>query len=210
MARKKSPFTAEYKKNRRRIQSAIRSLKKRGYEVSENILPSIPKRITAGSVRRLQKITMETLYKKSSAIDYETGEILSGKKARELEKQKRKEERLLRKRFSEPEPEIPAYADLVISGFKYSVVDKFPNSAGPIILNWLNGLLSRYDKEDVADMLQKGAEDGLFIDHKVAYNNTKLLAMISRFMDFLEGASTGSKQEIMDMLEYEEDWELPI
>lgn len=75
-----------YKKERRRIQRFIKSAEKRGYEFVTEILPSIPKRITEASIRRLEKLTPSTLYKKSKYHDPVTGEIISGERGREKER----------------------------------------------------------------------------------------------------------------------------
>ena len=63
---KKDILKKEYYKNRTRIQRFVRSAEKRGYTFEENVLPKIPKRITEGSVRRLEKITPDYLYRKST------------------------------------------------------------------------------------------------------------------------------------------------
>ena len=73
----------DYMKQRRRIQRAISRMEKGGYILPENVLPPIPKRITRASVRRLEKITTDVLYKKSRYVDIETGEIISGIVARD-------------------------------------------------------------------------------------------------------------------------------
>lgn len=90
MARVKKQKTAlqlSYTKERKRIQRQISRMTKRGYEVPTNILPKIPKKITSASVRRLQKITTQQLYKKSQYVDYSTGEILSAEEGRKIERQ---------------------------------------------------------------------------------------------------------------------------
>ena len=58
-------------------------------------------------------------------------------------------------------------------------------------------------------MLQDSADAGVTIDYSVSYNEEALLSRIADMMDYLPGASTGMKSEIMDALEFEEDWELP-
>lgn len=60
---------SEYKKARRRVQSRIYRLKKKGYDTSSLKLPSIPKKITAGSIRRLERsFNPEILKKKSKKL----------------------------------------------------------------------------------------------------------------------------------------------
>lgn len=78
MAKKKAPLKSEYTKERKRIQQGISRLKKKGFILDKDILPNIPKRITKASVRRLAKITINEIYKKSKFVNPETGEIFDG------------------------------------------------------------------------------------------------------------------------------------
>lgn len=70
-----------YKRERRRIQTAIRKLKTAGYEVSKKI-PKIPKKITEGSIRKLQKITTRSIQELATTVDLETGEIITARQAK--------------------------------------------------------------------------------------------------------------------------------
>lgn len=57
---------SEYRKARRRVQSRIYRLRKKGYDTSNLKLPSIPKKITAGSIRRLERSFNPDILKKKS------------------------------------------------------------------------------------------------------------------------------------------------
>lgn len=224
MAKKKlTPLRREYNKQRKRIQQAIKRAEKRGYILEKDILPPIPKKITTQSVKRLSKIDTNKIYENSVKLDTETGEITPGKEARKQERSEaakkaaktRKEVRYNPVKQEVEQYEIPTYtsfpseADIVIQNFKADVVSRFPEVAAPILSDWLNRLLSLYDKEDVAQMLQDSVDAGVTIDYSVSYNEEALLSRIADMMDYLPGASTGMKSEIMDALEFEEDWELP-
>ena len=74
---------------------------------------------------------------------------------------------------------------------------------------WLDRLLRDYSKEDVAEMLENSAAQGLGIDYSIAYREDLILDRLSEMLDLLPDASTGNKMDIMEALEYEEDWELP-
>lgn len=76
--RVKSKVEQQYDKELNRIKRAKRDLEKRGYTVSENVIPKRPQKITAGSVRRLEKISKDYLYSHSVAISSETGLTVSG------------------------------------------------------------------------------------------------------------------------------------
>ena len=62
--RKLTPIQQQYRKERRRIQNAMNRLEKQGYVLPEDLLPSMPKKITQASINRLKKITSESIYKR--------------------------------------------------------------------------------------------------------------------------------------------------
>ena len=76
-----------YNKQIKRIRQFVRRAERRGYIFPETIIPQKPKKITQASVRRLQSITPARMYKKAEYMDYSTGELISGTKARKAEKQ---------------------------------------------------------------------------------------------------------------------------
>ena len=218
--RKLTPIQQQYRKERRRIQNAMNRLEKQGYVLPEDLLPSIPKKVTQASINRLKKITSESIYKKSKKLDFETGEITPGIVARDKARSQRAKEaarrRSFKKEYASPQfyTEPPQYttfpsgADIIINNFRSDVIGRFPESAGPILNRWLDGLLAQQDKEDVANMLETAAANGVVIDYKVAYNTEALMGAIADFMDYLDTTS-GFKQDLMDTLEFEEDWEFP-
>lgn len=195
-------------------------LEKQGYVLPEDLLPSIPKKVTQASINRLKKITSETIYKKSKKLDFETGEITPGIVARDKARSQRAKETARRRSFKQEyvSPQVyteppqyttfPSGADIIINNFRSDVIGRFPESAGPILNRWLDGLLAQQDKEDVANMLETAAANGVVIDYKVAYNTEALMGAIADFMDYLDTTS-GFKQDLMDTLEFEEDWEFP-
>lgn len=218
--RKLTPIQQQYRKERRRIQNAMKRLEKQGYVLPEDLLPSMPKKVTQASINRLKKITSESIYKKSKKLDFETGEITPGIVARDKARSQRAKEAARRRAFKQEyvSPQVyteppqyttfPSGADIIINNFRSDVIGRFPESAGPILNRWLDGLLAQQDKEDVANMLETAAANGVVIDYKVAYNTEALMGAIADFMDYLDTTS-GFKQDLMDTLEFEEDWEFP-
>ena len=218
--RKLTLVQQQYKKERNRIQSAMRRLEKQGYVLPDDLLPSVPKKVTQASINRLKKITTEAIYKKSVRLDVETGEITPGIVARDKARSQRAKEAARRRSFKQEyaSPQVyteppkyttfPSGADIIINNFRSDVIGRFPESAGPILNRWLDGLLAQQDKEDVANMLETAAANGVVIDYKVAYNTEALMGAIADFMDYLDTTS-GFKQDLMDTLEFDEDWEFP-
>lgn len=79
-----------YAKERNRVRLFIRRAEKRGYSFPEIIIPSIPKRKTEASIRRLKKLTKDILYSKATYGGEATfGEIVSGKEGLKLERKLR-------------------------------------------------------------------------------------------------------------------------
>lgn len=76
----------QYFKERNRILRFIREAKKRGYYWESEAVPTIPKKITPGSIRRLKKITPDSLYDKAKYKDKKTGEVITGKQRRYQER----------------------------------------------------------------------------------------------------------------------------
>lgn len=76
----------EYQKARKRLQARVRSLKKRGYIIPDDLIPKIPKKVTEASTRRLDNIN-KNIYKKVTR--YVDGKKVSGTVAREYEKKQR-------------------------------------------------------------------------------------------------------------------------
>lgn len=223
MAKKKkqTPLQLDYKKQVKRIKQAIRRAEKRGYIVPDNIIPKQTKKITRKSVERLKKITTNDIYAKSEKLDLETGELVPGlvarkeersalsKKAAKTRKEKRYNADKGESEYYEPQYEtFPSAADIIIANFRANLT-RFPEVAQPLVNQWLNRLLNDYSKEDVAEMLENAAAQGLGIDYSIAYREDLLIDRLSEMLDLLPGASTGNKMDIMEALEYEEDWELP-
>lgn len=88
MAKKRKQTEAEklYSKQLKRIKQFIRRAEKRGFIFEENIIPQRPKKVTKASVRKLERLTPEKLYKKSLYLEESTGEIEEGQKRRKEER----------------------------------------------------------------------------------------------------------------------------
>lgn len=208
MARKKlTPAQREYNKNRRRIKQAINRLEKRGYIVPENTLPKIPKRITNASVRRLEKINLDFIYKKSRFVDVTTGEIFEGIQGKEREKQLKKENREQRK---VEEPDYVIFEKQVLANFEREMTEVFGRNERLFnyITRWYRQSLARYGEEDFARALEEANSRGMFPSWESVSNDELLVGKLSDILD-LVGGSKGGREEIMEELEYMEDWSLP-
>lgn len=85
-----------FQKERRRLLQAVNRAKKQGYIFPENIVPSLPKRVTKKSLERIHLLKPKDLYKKAQYLYKETGEIVSAEERKQevkrlaIEKRKKK------------------------------------------------------------------------------------------------------------------------
>lgn len=109
-----------YQKERRRLLQAVNRAKKQGYIFPENIVPSIPKKVTKKSLKRIQLLKPKDLYKKAQYLYEETGKIVSAEQRKQEVKLeailKAKETRKRKKKISKPN--IPTYYPTI------SIIDK--------------------------------------------------------------------------------------
>lgn len=118
---KQQAINKVYAKERNRLKSFVRRAEKRGYSFPDTIIPSIPKRKTEASIRKLKKLTKDVLYSKATYGGEATfGEIVSGKEGLNLERKARaKKASETRKAYKEAEQRFWTSTD----GTKVPVTD---------------------------------------------------------------------------------------
>lgn len=119
----KQTIKKQYMKERRRIQSFIRSATKRGYIIPSDILPNIPKSVTRASINRLKKITPKKIYEKSEYVSRETGEIVSGERGRWEERKKATEKARQTRQKKKEVYSPPRESDIILS----NLIETFNN-----------------------------------------------------------------------------------
>lgn len=218
-SRKQTANQREYAKQVKRIKQAIRRAEKRGYMFDENIIPKTPKRITQKAIQALKEITPNQLYKKAEYVDITTGEIISGVEGRKLERQKATEkaketrQRKQKKHQTLYTPDFetyyPGFSDMVISNYK-AHIRQFNDLAYEKLSTWLDSLISKFGVDDVAEMLQVGAENGNIVTYQIVYSQDKLTQYISEMLDYLPEVGEIMKEDIVEAFEAMEDWESPV
>lgn len=221
--RKQTPAEKAYNRERRRIQRQITQMSRRGYIVPENILPPRPKRITAASVRRLQKITTPRIYERSRYIDVETGEILTGTEGRRLERQAaarraaetRRAAREVRREYIEPEPpqaqlpivEYVQFDEQILTVFQMEMTEIYGRNEKLFnyISRWFQMARQRYGDEDFADALERAKANGEWPGWEGVSDSEILVGKLTGILEMVGGTS-GGRQEILEALEEGEDW----
>lgn len=227
MAKRKSKpnkYVTEYRKERSRIKRFIKRAEKRGYVFEDNIIPDIPKNITAGSIRRLQKLTPKELYNRARKLDYESGEIVPGQVGRDIERsQAAKKAAQTRKSIHQniKIPSIrderqatqaeyrrfPSESDILINNW-YTELEGLQNAAYYRSLKaWMDRAIAQFGREAVAQMLKEAYAHGYQLGWEVAYKDTPFKEYTNTLIDFIPDAGEYGKDTFWDALEQTEDWD---
>lgn len=70
-----SPNQQEYQKEIKRLRAAQRRLEKQGYYFTENMVPQMPKRVTAKALQEIRALKPIDLRRKAMWVDSRTGEL---------------------------------------------------------------------------------------------------------------------------------------
>lgn len=97
-------------------------------------------------------------------------------------------------------PNMNFFAETVIGNFRREL-QHFPSKAEPKLNQWLDRCISEFGTEDVANMLQSGAEDGHILTPEIAYDDLLLEGYISDMLDYLPEMTDWYKAEIMESME---------
>lgn len=198
MAKKRK---TQYTRQRNRITSYMRKLRKSGLVVDIYFPTERELRKSGVKGSELTKLTLELKKIKSK-------ELRSLAKPVSVTKQ----EPTNTPGFEPPEniSEDATFFDaVVISGFR-SHVRQFNERASNLLLSWLDKILSTNDAHAVATMLNDGAESGLILTYQIVYSQDKLTQYISEMLNYLPEAGPLFKAEIMDAMEEEEDYSSPL
>lgn len=218
-----SPTEEAYYKQLKRIKQFIYRAEKRGYIFSENVIPKKPQNIKPASVRKLERITPEKLYKKAAYVSELTlGEIVPAHVGRKLEKQKAQEKRketLLKKKlkkkkrlkqlgFTNETSSVllkSDYSKTVVYNFLYTL-EKFVNSDGyPILKDFIDKAIQFNGMDKTAEMIVKVVENEGMIDGQIMYYTTLTNNYISRMLKYLP-LDNETKTKLYDSLEDTENF----
>lgn len=218
---KQTPAERAYSKQVKRIKQFISRAEKRGYQFSEDVLPKRPKRVTQASVRKLAKLTPETLYQKAvyGGLASE-GEIVPATEGVKLERSLRakKAAETRKYRLAEPVQEptnTPGFvppenllefgiSNVIVQNFKSQILH-FPKEIADKIIALINTLVSEQGIDDVAYSLQNMPMQFYEYINRQGYDsNASIQEFSSALIEYLPNASEGYKADLMDAFEYNE------
>ena len=200
-----------FKKQLTRIKNFIRRATKRGYEFSDDVIPTMPKRVTNKSIEKIKNIKPKDLYSKASYLDKSTGEIVSGSTGRKIERnlstQKAKETRKNNnnKRHSNNNKNYITYETVIMKNF-YEYIKSFSsNKIRDSLFGMIKTLEHEQGRTEVAKALQNMPLQFHEILARCGYDSDKaIMEFETSFLEYFPNVSEQYKKDLMEKLEYNE------
>ena len=200
-----------FKKQLTRIKNFIHRATKRGYEFSDDIIPTMPKRVTKKSIEKIKNIKPKDLYSQASYLDKSTGEIVSGSTGRKIERnlssQKAKETRKNNnnKRHSNNNKNYITYETVIMRNF-YEYIKSFTsNKIRDSLYGMIKSLEHEQGRTEVAKALQNMPLQFHEILARCGYDSDKaLMEFETSFLEYFPNVSDQYKKDLMEKLEYNE------
>ena len=173
---KVSKVVSEYRRIRRNLLARVRAWSKRGFIFSDDVISAIPKKITQGSINRLNKINKNLEKYQKAYVDFNTGELFTPQEGRKRYRQDRKMYQ------GGGYEEAPQANKIIIDNF-YGLISSYVYGSpwkGRITdrrdfaTAWLNDAISKYGESKVAVMLEEGKANGNWLSAREAYDAIKL------------------------------------
>lgn len=183
----------QYNKVRSKILKRFRSLEKRGYEI-EITIPKIPKTKTEASIRSLEKLTLDRLYKRSTYHGFASyGEEVSGVKGRQLERkqrskkatQTRKQKKFKEKTKRRETLDESFFNRNAISIWKAQVRSCINGKYANTLLQWMDKLIADNGEDNVGKMIYDGEAVGIVFTFEVAYDSVSFNRYTSELIQYL-------------------------
>ena len=200
-----------FKKQLTRIKNFISRATKRGYEFSDDIIPTMPKRVTKKSIEKIKNIKPKDLYSKASYLDKSTGEMVSGSIGRKIERnlstQKAKETRKNNnnKHHSNNNKIYITYETVIMKNF-YDYIKSFTSYK---IRDGLFGMIKTLEHEQGRTEVAKALQNMPLQFHEIlarcGYDSDKaLMEFETSFLEYFPNVSEQYKKDLMEKLEYNE------
>lgn len=174
MAKAPNYIKQEYNRIRKNLMAQVRKLEKQGFFDAREKIPSIPKKITQGSINRLNKLVSNKYRGLKEGLENILGESVrdveykhrqEGARKRKEKAEHRREKAYDRWKYAYYEWDegdtMPAsvYADTVINNYLDELGGN--DTFSSFVRDFLEGMRGIYDDSDVADMINRFADKGV-------------------------------------------------
>lgn len=225
----KSEIEKKYYKERKLVLQRISRAKKRGFAVPEKLLPAIPKKITAGSIRRLEKLSAKYIQEKSeykgkkgaeARREYRKDFVAKRKSSRKANKAEEKE----KKESAREEGYESGYGDVYNAGKQ---VDELPEESELIYqeimrilrsganrnycfvgINYLNSEINSRGFQEVMKTINESPEELKSDSNIIAFasDQEQIQMALSEFITLISGRVLDSKESMKVAEEIEESY----
>lgn len=200
MAKAPNAIKQLYRQVRSRLMSQARRLEKMGFSGAREKIPSIPKKITEGSIRRLEKLAKDKYRGLKEGLTTEKGETV-----REVEYERRKESarkaKESRQRYvDEDTGEIMTksqYAENVIENY-YDELGDYNDAFSNYMRNYIDELIQRYGRWDVAVMINRMAEENVLPSRWQMYTKEGAFTYTHEMFSYMPEIRSGEDMMAMD------------
>lgn len=144
--KKKTENQKAFQKERRRILQAVRKAEKQGYIFPEDVVPTLPKRVTKKQLEKIQATKPSDLYKIAQYVYEETGEIVPAEQRKQEVKQQgiAKAKTTRKKKAKQPKEYYPTIS--IIDTIRDRIDELQREAKQPIDISFRkNELLSIFD-----------------------------------------------------------------
>ncbi len=214
----KSELQKSYRKERNRAKGLISRWKKRGYIFDKELVPPIPKRITEASIRRLKKITADTVYNAAFGwVEPRTGEVLTPQQGRSVERKKSRKKMseaaktriAVKKRLAKSSAPVPTRTDNIIQTTQAYILQDIPlpwaKDRQQILLDLFEASIVQYGRDAVADRIARDTDhlQELIMKALTESDDARAKIAIDAIAEILKGdkLTTQEEEEINDLFE---------
>lgn len=226
----KSEIEKKYYKERKLVLQRISRAKKRGFAVPEKLLPAIPKKITAGSVRRLEKLSAKYIQEKSeykgkkgaeARREYRKDFVAKRKSSRKANKAEEKEKKESAREEGyesgygdgynagkQVEVELPEESELIYQEIMRILRSGANRNYCFVGINYLNSEINSRGFQEVMKTINESPEELKSDSNIIAFasDQEQIQMALSEFITLISGRVLDSKESMKVAEEIEESY----
>lgn len=226
----KSEIEKKYYKERKLVLQRISRAKKRGFAVPEKLLPAIPKKITAGSVRRLEKLSAKYIQEKSeykgkkgaeARREYRKDFVAKRKSSRKANKAEEKEKKESAREEGyesgygdgynagkQVEVELPEESELIYQEIMRILSSGANRNYCFVGINYLNSEIKSRGFQEVMKTINESPEELKSDSNIIAFasDQEQIQMALSEFITLVSGRALDSKESMKVAEEIEESY----
>lgn len=226
----KSEIERKYYKERKLVLQRISRAKKRGFAVPEKLLPAIPKKITGGSIRRLEKLSAKYIQEKSeykgkkgaeARREYRKDFVAKRKLSRKANKAEEKEKKESARgegyesgygdgynAGKQVEVELPGESELVYQEIMRILRSGANRNYCFVGINYLNSEINSRGFQEVMKTINESPEELKSDSNIIAFasDQEQIQMALSEFITLISGRVLDSKESMKVAEEIEESY----